>query len=125
MAVEPQHVRRIGMCRARVDVLVADLRPLGDDMDQRHRVAATKAVVVGEPLHDRRGFGGLVEPLLAREVDELTRGQAGLGLDVVEVCLERHIYCSSQSVAGMSSTPGSSCHSWMMRSDAWMQSTRS
>src|SRR5687767_13285346 len=49
-----------------------------------------QAVLLLEPGDDRRRLGLLVETALVGELDELTRGEACLRFDVVEVRLERH-----------------------------------
>jgi len=52
-------------------VLVTDLRTLGDDVHHRHPVAASEAVVLGEPGEDRAGLGRRAEPALVRLVEQL------------------------------------------------------
>ena len=59
------------MAAGGADVLGADVRAPGDDVDQGHAVAPAEVVVLLEPCQDRPGLGGGVEALLVRQLDEL------------------------------------------------------
>ena len=52
-SVEFEPVARVAVGAAAVDVLVADLSTVAEDVHERHPVAAAQAEVVAEPLQDR------------------------------------------------------------------------
>ena len=80
------------MSAAAINVLIANLRTMLNNLNQRHSVTSAKIKVGLEPVNNHCGFSSRVVVALGMcQRDKLIWGFAGLGLDIVEVGLERHI----------------------------------
>ena len=70
---------------------INQIRAVLDDVHERHPVPAAQVVVLLEPLQDGAGLGvRAVVPAFLRERHELTRRQARLVLDLVQIRLKGH-----------------------------------
>src|SRR5690349_3264530 len=82
--IEEQDVVLVAVHAVGPDVLLTDLRPALDHVDQGHRMPPPEVVVRLEPVHDLAGLGGRAVAALVGLVDQLARRLAGLLLDGVE-----------------------------------------
>src|SRR4051794_29189772 len=83
--VDAERRRLVAMGACRADVLVADLRAVLDEVEERHGMAAADAVVLGEPVQDDARLRVGAVAALRRLIEEGRRRLAGLRLDGVDV----------------------------------------